>query len=148
MICGNGRQASRYRRSRRFNGEVNVTPFVDVMLVLLVIFMLTAPMLVSGIEVALPKTKTAPISGNDEPLVLSVDKGGAYYVQDVKVQYPKLRARIAAVLAERKDIRVFIRGDVDVNYGKIAGLLGLVKELGVTNMALVTEVDSDKPGVK
>lgn len=138
-----GRRVGR-RGRRALASDINVTPFVDVMLVLLVIFMLTAPMLISGIDVDLPHTKTSPISGHDEPLVLSIDKDGNYYVQDIKTSYQKLIGKIAAILAEKRDIRVFIKGDRRVDYGRVAQLFGLVKELGVKNIALVTAVDDTK----
>ena len=146
-IHGN-RVQSRFSRRRALNSDINVTPFVDVMLVLLVIFMLTAPMLISGIEVDLPQTKTAPLSGQDEPLVLSVDKGGNYYIQETRISLEKLSTKILALLKEKKDTRVFIKGDRRANYGEVAKLFGVIKELGVTNIALVTNVENSSSNIQ
>jgi biopolymer transport protein TolR len=126
---------------RRLNSEINITPFVDVMLVLLVIFMVTAPMLISGIEVDLPKTKAGQIKGNDEPLVISVDKGGNFYIQESLLKPHELLTRLSAVMSATPQIRIFIKGDQNINYGKVIELFALVKEVGFTNVALVTEID-------
>lgn len=128
-------------RRRRLSSEINITPFVDVMLVLLIIFMVTAPMLISGIEVDLPKTKSGPLSGNDEPLVISVDKGGNFYIQESMLTPPELMTKLTAVMAATPKIRIFIKGDQNINYGKVIELFSLVKEVGFTNVALVTEID-------
>ena len=131
------------RRGRRgaLNSEINVTPFVDVMLVLLIIFMVTSPMLVSGVEVDLPKTTLAPIHGNDEPLILSIDKKGDVYIQEAKLTMPQLEAKLKAILREKKEMRIFVRGDQDINYGKIMEIFALVRGSGFSNVALITEID-------
>lgn len=134
-------QARTSGRKRRLSSEINITPFVDVMLVLLIIFMVTAPMLISGIEVDLPKTKSGQITGNDEPLVISVDKGGNFYVQEDFLKPNELVTKLAAVMAATPQIRVFIKGDQSINYGKVIELFALVKEVGFTNVALITEID-------
>ncbi len=121
------------------NSEINVTPFVDVMLVLLVIFMVTSPMLISGVEVDLPKTKSGPLAGNDEPLVISIDKSGFFYIEQKKMDIDQLKSNLAAVLTAKADTRVFVRGDQSINYGKVLELFSLVKEIGFNNVALVTE---------
>lgn len=133
---------------RRLSSEINITPFVDVMLVLLIIFMVTAPMLISGIEVDLPKTKSGQITGNDEPLVISVDKGGNFYIQETFLQPNELVAKLAAVIVATPQIRVFIKGDQSINYGKVIELFALVKEVGFTNVALITEIDQRQPKKK
>ena len=137
---------SRYSRKNRYGlkNEINITPFVDVMLVLLVIFMITAPMLISGIEVDLPKTKTAPLSGKEEPLTLTVDKKGYFYIEDIRFDERTLKAKMSAVFKERPDVRVFVRGDRNTVYGDIMRLFGLVKEVGIHNVALVTEVEKKR----
>lgn len=136
-----GMQAKTSGRRRRLSSEINITPFVDVMLVLLVIFMVTAPMLISGIEVDLPKTKSGQITGNDEPLVISLDKGGNFYLQETLVAPNELLSKLFAVMAATPQIRVFIKGDQSINYGKVIELFALVKEVGFTNVALITEID-------
>lgn len=126
---------------RRLSSEINITPFVDVMLVLLVIFMVTAPMLISGIEVDLPKTKSGQITGNDEPLVISLDKSGHFYLQETLVTPNELLSKLTSVISATPQIRVFIKGDQSINYGKVIELFALVKEVGFTNVALITEID-------
>jgi biopolymer transport protein TolR len=126
---------------RRLSNEINITPFVDVMLVLLVIFMVTAPMLISGIEVDLPKTKSGQITGNDEPLVLSLDKNGNFYLQETSLTPNELLSKLSSIISVTPQIRVFIKGDQSINYGKVIELFALVKQVGFTNVALITEID-------
>jgi biopolymer transport protein TolR len=126
---------------KRPSAEINITPFVDVILVLLIIFMVTAPMLISGIEVDLPKTKAGPIQGQDEPLIISVDSKGAFFLQEKQLTEEDLLKRLLSILSSNPQIRVFIKGDQKINYGKVIELFALVKEVGVTNVALVTEID-------
>lgn len=126
---------------RRLNSEINITPFVDVMLVLLVIFMVTAPMLISGIEVDLPKTRSGQLSGNDEPLVISVNKNGNFFVQETMLSHNELMQKLTAVMSVTPQIRIFIKGDQNINYGKVIELFAIVKEVGFSNVALVTEID-------
>ncbi len=133
---------------RRLNSEINITPFVDVMLVLLVIFMVTAPMLISGIEVDLPKTKAGQIKGSDEPLVISVDKNGNFYIQESLLKPHELMIKLSAVMSSTPQIRIFIKGDQNINYGKVIELFALVKEVGFTNVALVTEIDQRQQVMK
>jgi biopolymer transport protein TolR len=128
-------------RRRSLSAEINITPLVDVMLVLLIIFMVTAPMLISGIEVDLPKTKASSIQGKDEPLVITVDSNGNFFLQETKVKKEELLKRLITIIASNPEIRVFIKGDQKINYGKVIELFSLVKEVGVSNLALVTEVD-------
>ncbi|MFB0990958.1 MAG: ExbD/TolR family protein, partial [Rhodospirillales bacterium] len=99
--------------------EINVTPFVDVMLVLLVIFMVTAPLLTVGVQIDLPKTKAAVISGEDEPLAVSVDAGGNIFIQDTEVKMDTLVPRLIAITGKNPDARIFVRGDRAVNYGRV-----------------------------
>ncbi len=135
-------------RRRQLSSEINITPFVDVMLVLLIIFMVTAPMLISGIEVDLPKTKSGQITGNDEPLVISIDKAGNFYVQETSLPPNELIMKLAAVMSATPQIRIFIKGDQSINYGKVIELFALVKEVGFTNVALITEIDQRQPKKK
>ncbi len=132
------------RSARHINSEINVTPFVDVMLVLLVIFMVTSPMLVSGVQVELPKTRTAPLAGQDEPLAISIDRQGQVYIQDTHIELTELPIKLKAILAEKYDTRIFIRGDQGINYGRVMNVFGALREAGYTNVALVTEVATGK----
>lgn len=120
--------------------EINITPFVDVMLVLLIIFMVTAPMMISGINVNLPETNSAPISGNDEPLTITVTSKGEVYIQDVLIETSELLAKLSAVTKEKKDSRILVRGDKDSNYGTIMNVVGLINEAGYNHISLVTQL--------
>jgi biopolymer transport protein TolR len=130
------------RSKRRINSEINVTPFVDVMLVLLVIFMVTSPMLISGVQVDLPKTKSSPLSGQDEPVAITIDKNGYIYIQETKVDISDLSAKLKAILGEKTDTRIFVRGDQKVDYGRVVKVFSSIKEAGFSNVALVTETNS------
>ena len=130
------------RTRRALNSEINVTPFVDVMLVLLVIFMVTSPMLVAGVNVDLPKTKSSPLSGQDEPLAITIDKKGNIYLQENKINIDELPKKLEAVLGEKKDTRIFVRGDQSANYGKVVVVFSSLKEAGFNNVALVTQAHS------
>ena len=128
-----------YKR-KTLNSEINITPFVDVMLVLLVIFMVTSPMLLSGVEVDLPKTKTIPIMGHDEPIVINIDKYGNIFLQETKVSLSELEKKLTAIVGIKKDNRVFLRGDKFVDYGKIMEIFASLRSSGLYNVSLVTEV--------
>jgi len=134
-----GRKKVGKRARYAMNSEINVTPMVDVMLVLLVIFMVTSPMLVAGVSVDLPKTKSSPLSGQDEPIAISIDKTGGVFIQETKVKIADLKAKLSAVLHEKKDTRIFVRGDKSIDYGKVMEVFGEIKSAGFTNVALVTE---------
>ncbi len=141
-----GSQASsRSNRRNRLNPEINITPFVDVMLVLLVIFMVTAPMLVSGINIDLPKTTASPMTGQDEPLTIDVDAKGNMYLQENLIKAEELVAKLKSISKEKKDTRIFIRGDTKADYGKIAQTLDLIQAAGYHKVALLTGVREEKP---
>lgn len=119
--------------------EINVTPLVDVMLVLLIIFMVTSPMMVSGVTVDLPETSTEPVSGQDEPLAVSIDAGGSIYIQEEKIKKTELISKLTAITGEKRDMRIFVRGDKTVDYGKIMDVVGAINAAGFTKVALLTE---------
>lgn len=127
------------RNRRQISSEINVTPLVDVMLVLLIIFMVCSPMLVAGVQVDLPKTKAAALAGQDEPIAISIDKSGSIYIQESKVKVQDLAAKLEAVLKEKKETRIFVRGDRKIDYGKVMEVFGAIKVAGYKNVALVTE---------
>ena len=118
--------------------EINVTPFVDVMLVLLVIFMVTAPLLTVGVQVDLPKTKASVIKGDDEPLAISVDAEGRVFLQDVEIELDALMPRLIAITGNNPDVRIFIRGDQAIYYGRVMDVMGRVNAAGYRKVALVT----------
>ncbi len=119
--------------------EINVTPFVDVMLVLLVIFMITAPMLTTGVQVDLPDSKTKPVKGTDEPLAVTVTADGSIYIQDTKVKFDELRAKLKAIVGEKKDTRIFVRGDKKIDYGQVMRVIGEINGAGLHKVALITQ---------
>lgn len=145
MSASGGSSSRRGRnRSRGAVSEINVTPLVDVMLVLLVIFMVTAPMLTAGVTVDLPETKAAPLPGSDEPLSVSVQSDGSVYIQETKVTLETLGARLKAITqaAQAKDVRVIVRGDKRIGYGKMMQVVGEINDAGFTKIALMTDVES------
>ena len=119
--------------------EINVTPFVDVMLVLLVIFMVTAPMMQSGVEVDLPETKTQPMRMRDEPLILSVKKDGTLFVGRTEVPLDDLAVKLEAIFEGRDTKELFLRADKDAAYGKVAQAMAAAREAGASKLGMVTE---------
>lgn len=132
------------REKLQLMSEINITPFVDVMLVLLVIFMVTAPMMISGINVNLPQTAAAPMSGNDEPLTITVSAKGEIYLQDIEIETSALVPKLIAVTKEKKDSRILVRGDKDANYGAIMAVVGLINEAGYNHISLITQLQQKK----
>ncbi len=118
--------------------EINVTPLVDVMLVLLVIFMITAPMLTAGVTVDLPESSAGPVKGDDEPLTVTIKSDGTIYIQETKIAFEELQSKIAAIAGENKEKRIFIRGDTAIDYGVVMRVLGEINAGGFMKVALVT----------
>ncbi len=125
------------RRNRGLMSEINVTPFVDVMLVLLVVFMITAPLLTVGVDVDLPEGKVPEIFGQDEPLAVSIDAEGKVYLQDTEVAVDELAPRLNLVIGEKPDTRIFVRGDKAIDYGLVMRVMGAIHDAGFTNIALI-----------
>jgi len=125
------------RRASAQMSEINVTPMVDVMLVLLVIFMVTAPLLTVGVEVDLPKTKAGEIQGQDEPLAVSIDKEGKLFVQDTAVELDGLAPLLMEISKNNMDIRIFVRGDEKIDYGTVMRVMGVLNGAGFTKVALI-----------
>jgi biopolymer transport protein TolR len=117
--------------------EINVTPFVDVMLVLLIIFMVTAPLLTSGVAVDLPRTNAQPLTDAVEPVVITVDSDGRIFVQEAEVEATALVPRLLAVTNENPDARIYVRGDRAIEYGRVMEVMGLVSQAGFVHVALV-----------
>ena len=126
------------RRHRRLMGEINVTPFVDVMLVLLIVFMITAPLLTVGVTVDLPQTTSAPLPGQDEPLAVSIDAAGAVFIQDTAVTLDQLGPRLQAITGRNPDARIFVRGDRGIDYGTVMGVVSAINQAGFGKLALLT----------
>ncbi len=131
-----GGRASRYRPM----AEINVTPFVDVMLVLLIVFMVTAPLLTVGVPVDLPKTEAKTISDPEEPLVISVNAAGEIYLQDSQIEIENLVPRLVAITENKPDTRIFVRGDQSISYGQIMEVMGTVNFAGFKRVALIAEM--------
>jgi biopolymer transport protein TolR len=135
---GQGRRDTRRYRKQRFT-EINVTPMVDVMLVLLIIFMVTAPMLTAGVQVDLPEAKATPLQGKDEPLTISVQADGKIFIQKTPVSIDELGDKLRAIAGEKSDTRIFVRGDRNVDYGRIMRAIGEITAAGFNKVALITE---------
>ena len=133
-------RARSHRRSARLVSEINVTPFVDVMLVLLVIFMVTAPLLTAGVDVDLPKTQAAQATGQDEPLVVSVNAQKKIYLQETEMEREALIARLKAITANKPEQRIFVRGDRMLPYGDVMEVMGALSAAGFSKVALVAEI--------
>jgi biopolymer transport protein TolR len=133
-------ERSRGRRSRRRQmSEINVTPFVDVMLVLLIVFMVTAPLLSTGVSVDLPEAQTAPLPGQDEPLSVTVGRDGSIYLQDSAVELEQLGPRLIAITERNPEARIFVRGDRAIDYGRVMAIVSAINQAGFTKVALLTE---------
>ena len=128
--------------------EINVTPMVDVMLVLLVIFMVTAPLLTVGVQVDLPKVKAGIIQGQDEPLAITVDAEGKVYLQETEVDLESLVPRLSAITSNNPDVRIFVRGDAAINYGRVMEVMGTINAAGYRKVALVTKMPKKRRPAK
>jgi len=133
------KKAGRGRRHRPM-GEINVTPFVDVMLVLLIVFMVTAPLLTVGVEVDLPKTKAGQINADAAPLVVSIKADGSLHLQDTEVPSDALVPRLEAISDANPLVRIFVRGDKAVAYGEVLGVMGRIQAAGFERVALVAQL--------
>ena len=133
-------------RSTRYRpmAEINVTPFVDVMLVLLVVFMVTAPLLTVGVPVDLPKTKAAVLSNPDEPIVISIDAKSRIYIQETEVPLENLAARLGAITGANPETRIFVRGDRAIEYGRVMEVMGSVSEAGFKKVSLLANLPDAK----
>jgi biopolymer transport protein TolR len=129
-------------RRRRAISEINVTPFVDVMLVLLIIFMVTAPLIQQGLQVELPKTQSEGLQADEEPLIITVKQDGAVYVERTEVPLAELEFKMKKILANRDRAEVFLRADKRVAYGTVARALSILRRSGATRIGMVTEPEA------
>ncbi|MGD9538021.1 MAG: protein TolR [Alphaproteobacteria bacterium] len=142
----NGRLRRRHGK-RQPMSQINVTPFVDVMLVLLVIFMITAPLLTAGVQVNLPEAGAKSLQGSDEPLAVTIDAAGKLYIQETEVTIEEIAPKLMAITERKPDARIFVRGDRDIAYGQIMAVMSAINQAGFTNVALVTTVPREQaPG--
>ncbi|WP_075178961.1 protein TolR [Neptunomonas phycophila] len=135
----------RQKKKRKLNADINVVPYIDVMMVLLVIFMITAPMLTQGVSVDLPQAASDPVNDQDqEPVVVTVDKDGAYYINiggddTTQVSQEEVSERVEKILNETPNQLLLVRGDKNVSYEKVIGLMALLQQAGAASVGLVTE---------
>ena len=140
VYSGSGRGGGRAAAGRyRPMADINVTPLVDVMLVLLVVFMVTAPLLTVGVPVDLPQTQAPPINEPKEPLVITVNREGAIYIQETTVGLDALVAKLQAITGNNPDAVLYVRGDKDINYGRVLEVMSLVTAAGFHKVSLVAE---------
>lgn len=127
-----------HKKRRRQNANINITPMVDVMLVLLIIFMVTAPLLTIGVPVQLPRIETGNIAVQQRPVTITVQKNGALYLQQESVTEDQLMERLRAIKAASKQRRIFVRGDRDVSYGVMLKIMARVADIGFIKVSLIT----------
>jgi len=130
-----GRGKGRYRPL----AEINVTPLVDVMLVLLIVFMVAAPLMTSGVNVDLPKASAAPLAQDSEPVTVSVNAEGKIFLGETEAGLPELVARLQAASDNKTDRRIFVRGDKGISYGRIMEVMATITQGGFTKVALLAE---------
>ena len=123
------------------NHEINVTPFIDVMLVLLIIFMVAAPMMTAGVPLDLPQTKAAPLNSDATPVTLSIKANGQVFLGEAELVDEAIVGKLADASKSGFDERIFVRGDKKVDYGRVAQVMSIVTTAGYKRVALVTEVD-------
>ena len=140
-MIGRGNGNGRYRPM----AEINVTPLVDVMLVLLIVFMVTAPLMTSGVNVDLPKTDAKPLNSDSEPLTVSIQADGKIYLQDNEIDLPGLVTKLTAISSGDMTRRIFVRGDKGIQYGLVMQVMATIAQGGFTKVALLAE---QTPGVK
>ena len=130
--------------NKKLMSDINVTPLVDVMLVLLIIFMVTAPMMIEGVKVNLPKTTTKFISTKQEPLVVTITKEKRIFIQRYEVKLKGLEDKLKRIFANRRDEQLLIKADKDVPYGFVVKVIACIKRAGINKVGLVTEPESAK----
>ena len=135
--------STRSRRNRPMS-EINVTPFVDVMLVLLIVFMVTAPMLTAGVSVNLPDSSANSLPDEKEPLALTINSKGEVFIQNTQISLNDLTSKVLVITKNRTDTRIYDRGDRSLEYGKIMEVMGLLSRAGFTKVALVSESSRGK----
>lgn len=124
--------------------EINVTPFVDVMLVLLIIFMITAPLLTTGVSVDLPKTDSQTLPGRDEPITVTINKEGEVFLGENLIQVNTLTAKLKAITSIKPSTRIFIRADENISYGQVVNIMSVITNAGYKKVALITKQKIEK----
>ena len=135
----NGGRRGRGRQGSRPMSEINVTPMVDVMLVLLIVFMVAAPLLTVGIPVDLPKTKAQSMSGDDEPLAVTIQADGTVFLQDTEIEVSEIAPKLIAIAENGYEQRIYVRGDKAIDYGRVMEVMGTINRAGFRRVALITD---------
>jgi biopolymer transport protein TolR len=141
---GSGGRRGRRRKVFAPMSEINVTPFVDVMLVLLIIFMVAAPLLTVGVPIELPETRAKPLQGDNEPLTVSVKQDGRLFLQNSEVGLDTLTPKLVAIAKNGYEERIFVRADKSVGYGDVMRVMGELNRAGFRRIGLVTDSESVK----
>jgi biopolymer transport protein TolR len=128
------------RKRNKALSQINVTPFVDVMLVLLIVFMITAPLLTVGVSVDLPKTKASQLNAKGDPIVISIKQNGELFIQERAVEDIQLLPRLVAIASGNKNLRIYVRGDKNVSYGIVLNTIAKIKKSGFKKVALVAKL--------
>jgi biopolymer transport protein TolR len=136
---GGGRGGRRRRRSTGVMSEINVTPFVDVMLVLLIIFMVSAPLLTAGVPLDLPQSQAKALTADKDPISVSINAEGKIFLQETEIPLDELIPKLKAIAAAGYEERIFVRGDRSGNYGAVMQVMGAISSAGYRNIGLVTE---------
>lgn len=136
---GGGRGGRRRRRSTGVMSEINVTPFVDVILVLLIIFMVSAPLLTAGVPLDLPQSQAKALTADKDPISVSIDASGKIFLQETEISLDEIVPKLKAIAAAGYEERIFVRGDKTSNYGAIMRVMGAISSAGYRNIGLVTE---------
>ena len=132
------------RRSRKNNpiSDINVTPLVDVMLVLLIVFMVTAPLLTVGVPIELPKTTGKQMTDDNEPLTITIDKNSKIYIQEMEIDFDDLTEKLEAIGQSNFDQKIYINGDKDISYEVLMKVMAKISSSGYTSIGLVTDIES------
>ncbi|MAR76793.1 MAG: protein TolR [Rhizobiales bacterium] len=132
------------RRSRKNNpiSDINVTPLVDVMLVLLIVFMVTAPLLTVGVPIELPKTTAKQMTDDNEPLTITIDKDSKIYIQEMEIDFDDLTEKLEAIGQSNFDQKIYINGDKDISYEVLMKVMAKISSSGYTSIGLVTDIES------
>ena len=132
--------SNKNRKKTKIMSQINVTPFVDVMLVLLIVFMITAPLLTVGVSVDLPKTKASQLNSKGDPIIVSIKQNGELFIQERAIDPLKLLPRLKAISSGNKNLKIYVRGDKNVPYGVVLDTIAKIKSSGFKKVALVAKL--------
>ncbi len=132
------------RRELTHLSEINVIPLVDIVLVLLIIFMITAPMLQHGMDVDLPRVTTAPLQANEEPLVITITKDGIIYINETRIDPGSLREKLKAIARRMPEKEIFLRADRSIPYGNVMVIMAEIRKAGIERVGMVTQPSEEK----